>query len=76
MSLTANKRWIKQLAQVWKTLTEDEQGRYRELAIFPEDVDIPLPAITKLQSITGGLDDLDTETLCTRLGGLLAFAAV
>ena len=31
-----------------ENLTEDEQGRYRELAIFPEDVDIPLPAVAKL----------------------------
>ncbi|MDH5587926.1 MAG: TIR domain-containing protein, partial [Nitrospirota bacterium] len=51
-------------------LKEDELARYQELAIFPEDVEIPLPAITKLWGVTGDLDDFDTEELCTRLNQL------
>ena len=48
-------------------LTEPEQARFAELAVFPEDVDIPLPTVERLWGRTGGLDDLDTEALCERL---------
>ena len=48
-------------------LEPDEQARYGELAIFPEDVDVPLEAVQKLWGATGGLDDFDTEELCTSL---------
>jgi WD40 repeat protein len=51
-------------------LSEDEYARYKELAVFPEDVDIPLATLQKLWGATGGLDDFDTETLCERLFGL------
>jgi WD40 repeat protein len=45
--------------------TEDRQ-RFSELAIFPEDVAIPLATLEKYW----GLDDLDTEDACTRLDQL------
>ncbi len=58
------------LTASFEHLQEDELARYQELAIFPEDVEIPLMAIAKLWDATGGLDDLDTEELCTRLNQL------
>jgi WD40 repeat protein len=48
-------------------LTAGERSRFHELAIFPEDTDIPLAAIERLWRATGGLDELDTEDLCRRL---------
>ena len=47
-------------------LNEDEINRFSELAIFPEDVDIPLEVVEKLWS-HAGYDDFDTEALCERL---------
>jgi WD40 repeat protein len=48
-------------------LSTDEKARYNELAVFAEDVDIPLVTLQRLWGVTGGLDDLDTEELCERL---------
>jgi len=48
-------------------LSTDEKARYKELAVFPEDVDIPLVTLQKLWSATGRLNDFDTEELCERL---------
>jgi WD40 repeat protein len=48
-------------------LTSEERTRYCELAVFPEDVDIPLATLGKLWGRTGGLDEFDTEDLCDRL---------
>ncbi len=48
-------------------LSDAERERYAELAVFPEDVDIPLAAVETLWAYSGGLDDLDTEELCQRL---------
>jgi hypothetical protein len=45
-------------------LADDERARFRELAVFPEDVDVPLAAVEVLWGATAGLDDLDTEELC------------
>lgn len=58
------------LGASFEHLKEDELARYQELAIFPEDVKIPLTAVTKIWGATGGLDDFDTEELCTRLNQL------
>ncbi len=58
------------LGASFEHLKEDELARYQELAIFPEDVEIPLTAVTKIWGATGGLDDFDTEELCTRLNQL------
>src|SRR6185503_837382 len=48
-------------------LTPKERERYSELAIFPEDVEIPLSTLEKLWAKTGGFDEFDTEELCSRL---------
>ena len=45
-------------------LQKEQFARYQELAVFPEDVDIPLATLEKLWGTTGGLDDYDTEELC------------
>jgi len=47
-------------------LAEEERARYTELAIFPDDVEIPLRAVAALW----GLDDFDTEALVARLADL------
>jgi hypothetical protein len=60
----------KTLAVSFEHLRESEFGRYAELAIFPEDVEIPLVTIEKLWNKTDGLDDLETEELCARLFNL------
>jgi len=46
-------------------LSEDEHTRYAELAIFPEDINIPLATVEKLWQ-PAGLDDFATEDLCQR----------
>ncbi|HEX7329902.1 MAG TPA: NB-ARC domain-containing protein [Pyrinomonadaceae bacterium] len=48
-------------------LSAQERERYAELAIFPEDVEIPLATLEKLWARTGGFDEFDTEELCSRL---------
>jgi WD40 repeat protein len=48
-------------------LREEQYARYQELAVFPEDVAIPLATLEKLWGATGGLDDFDTEELCQTL---------
>src|SRR5205823_8220754 len=48
-------------------LQKEQYARYQELAVFPEDVDIPLVTLQKLWGATGGLDDFDTEELCRTL---------
>ena len=51
-------------------LNANESARYQELAVFPEDVDIPLDTVHTLWAATGGLDEFDTEELCQRLSDL------
>lgn len=48
-------------------LREDERQRYDELAIFPEDSDIPLQTVHRLWHTTANWDNFDTEELCSRL---------
>src|SRR5215510_9736086 len=50
-------------------LSESEQARLRELAVFPEDTDVPLGICTRLWQETGGLDELDSEDLLQRFLG-------
>jgi WD40 repeat protein len=50
-------------------LGPDEQARFRELAVFPEDTDVPVGICAKLWSETGGLDEIDTEDLLQKLAG-------
>jgi len=51
-------------------LSENESARYQELAVFPEDVDIPLDTVHTLWAATGGLNAFNTEELCLRLSDL------
>ncbi|MGZ3646889.1 MAG: TIR domain-containing protein, partial [Ktedonobacteraceae bacterium] len=48
-------------------LSANDRLRFMELAIFPEDTDIPLVTVQTLWGATGGLDDIDTEDTCDRL---------
>ncbi len=48
-------------------LSEQDRRRYAELAVFPEDIEIPLGTLKKLWAKTGGFDDWETEELCSRL---------
>lgn len=56
-------------------LTTTEQQRFGELAVFPEDVKIPLSTVQRLWQRTGGLDDFDTESLAERLHRLSLIVA-
>ena len=51
-------------------LSEEEQARFEELAVFPEDVDIPLETLAPYWLRSGGLEEIDTESLCDRLNRL------
>ena len=51
-------------------LDENERARFAELAVFPEDVDVPLGVVVRLWSETGQLDEIDTEDLLQRLQNL------
>ena len=51
----------------FELLREDQYARYQELAVFPEDIVIPLATLEKLWGATGGLDDIETEDLCQTL---------
>lgn len=60
----------------FERLSTHDRMRYGEMAVFPEDVDIPLVTLSKLWGRTGGFDELDTEKLCAllqRLSLLLRF---
>jgi len=48
-------------------LNDQELARFRELAVFAEDVDIPLSTLTRYWGATGNLDEFETEELCVRL---------
>ncbi len=51
-------------------LTPDEQTRFRDLAIFPEDAVVPLGTVALLWEQTARMDEWDTEALCERLRDL------
>lgn len=55
------------LSVSFELLSADERARYSELAVFPEDVEIPLIALTRFWNQTGGLEQFDCEDLCDRL---------
>ena len=44
-----------------------QRERVQELAIFREDMDIPLNVVETLWQATGGLDDFEVQELCVRL---------
>ena len=49
------------------TLPTEAQPRFAELAIFPEDIDIPLTAISALWRSTARLDAFESEQVCGAL---------
>ena len=51
----------------FELLQPEQYARYQELAVFPEDSDIPLVTLEKLWGATSGLDEFDTEELCQAL---------
>ena len=51
-------------------LGEAERARFAELAVFPEDVDVPIGIAAALWAKTGCLDEVDGEDLLSRLEGL------
>ena len=51
-------------------LSERERTLLKELAVFPEDVNVPIDTVALLWAKTGGLDELETEVLLQRLFGL------
>ncbi len=57
-------------------LDQNQQSRYTELAIFPEDINIPLDVIERLWAATGNLDDFDTEELCNQLHSMSLLSAL
>jgi hypothetical protein len=65
-----NQAVAKTLSVSFEFLSESERDRFRELAVFPEDVAIPLATVNLLWGKTGQLDGFDTEELCDRLNRL------
>jgi WD40 repeat protein len=51
-------------------LTAAERERFLELAVFPEDVDLPLATIGKLWRARAGLNRVNTERLCEKFESL------
>ncbi|MDM0048614.1 TIR domain-containing protein [Variovorax sp. J22R115] len=50
-------------------LAEADQRRLLELAVFEEDLHIPLSVLARFWAHTGGLDELEVEETCQRLFG-------
>jgi WD40 repeat protein len=48
-------------------LSETQRARFGELAVFPEDAEIPIGVAARLWETTGGLADFETEDLLRRL---------
>lgn len=48
-------------------LAENEVQRFFDLAVFPEDLDIPIQVVERYWHRQGGLDPFDVEDLCVRL---------
>jgi WD40 repeat protein len=51
-------------------LSQSDRDRYAELAVFPEDANIPLASVVTMWRATAGLDEFDVEELCVRLNRL------
>lgn len=51
-------------------LSVDEMARFMELAILPEDTDVPITTVTAFWGYSGGMDRFDAEDLLNRLGDL------
>jgi WD40 repeat protein len=66
---------FKAMQVAWNALDDDARSRYRELAVFGEDVTIPAVTVARLWRHTAGLDRHDADRLCADLAqrNLLAF---
>ena len=53
-----------------RLLKTDEEERYAELAVFPEDVEIPVAVLRRYWRATGGLNEVAVDRLCRRLDDL------
>jgi hypothetical protein len=51
-------------------LDDKQRARFAELAIFPEDADIPIGIVTRLWRETAGLSEIRTKDLLIKLYGL------
>ncbi len=58
------------LSLSFKLLKDADLARFHELAVFPEDVNIPLATVEKLWANTGNLSRVNAQKLCERLYGL------
>jgi hypothetical protein len=54
----------------FRLLKESDLARFNELAVFPEDVDIPLDTIKKFWAATGKLSQVNAQKLLERLHSL------
>ena len=59
-----------------RRLTPEEQARYRELAVFGEDVEIPGTVVARLWAHMGGWSRFQARRLCRRLFDLGLLAAI
>ncbi|HZD00302.1 MAG TPA: NB-ARC domain-containing protein [Actinomycetes bacterium] len=66
---------FKAMQVAWGALDDHARNRYRELAVFGEDVTVPALTVARLWRHTAGLDQHDADHLCSRLAqrNLLAF---
>ncbi|HKR60404.1 MAG TPA: NB-ARC domain-containing protein, partial [Pyrinomonadaceae bacterium] len=54
----------------FKLLKESDLARFNELAVFPEEVEIPFATVEKFWSATSGLSRVNSQKLCERLYSL------
>jgi hypothetical protein len=54
----------------FELLTDSNRARFAELAVFPEDVDVPVITLARYWGRTAGLDAFETEEICAALSRL------
>ncbi len=54
----------------FRRLNDSDLARFNELAVFPEDVDIPFATVEKFWAATGNLSRVNSQKLCERLHSL------
>ena len=65
-----NQAYAKSIKPSLDLLSENERDRFYELAIFPEDISIPMETVSKLWEATGTLDRHKCEELSKQLYNL------
>jgi WD40 repeat protein len=58
---------FKGMQVAWEALADEARRRYRELAVFAEDVSIPILTVGRLWRYTAALEQQDAEVLCNQL---------